>query len=259
MKNSLSKTISPVLVAALVFVLGAAVGESSAYLNRNVATNSQYNVSTMVASSSPLVTSSQRNQTPKKPSPAPVSTKAYVSNLTFLSPSESNYVETEPLKDRIAKGLAVTGHETYFADANKINPEFDLITSDFSVQDTFPHDLVEGTLDSVSSFSIATYDKATMKVIEVSPGMFQVTAYGNLECSPGLSSDLFIRPPKGSGLKYIHFSLGQDSFLDSEISATCRPSDEAISRRVAALSAKPNVAAALARAIAIAKTFSVKQ
>ena len=176
-------------------------------------------------------------------------------HLSFSYPRSSSYVETEPLLARKSTGLNLAGKQVQFNDANNINPSFNTTTTDFSAEDSIPHDILQGTLDSTSSFSIATFEKTTQIVKEISPGMFMITAYGNIECSPEVSSFLFVRPPTGSGLKYISFYLGGNSFTDSEIGNTCRPQSDVISKHLTSLTTSSTVLTVLPKAIAIAKTF----
>lgn len=118
--------------------------------------------------------------------------------------------------------------------------------------------MITGSLDSKSSFTVADIATDSMLTTEVSPGMFAVTGYTNLECSPSVTSYLFVRPPQSSGLKYLSFFLGAGEFSPSEISETCSVTIPAITKHIQMLDADASVKANLDQAVSIAKTFTTK-
>lgn len=270
--QSSSSKVVPVVIASIVMAALVAGGSVYAYeKNQNDSSQARLqsqieSLKTQVAKKSPVSISPITTATP---SAAPslssnslaVSSEVFKSsivNLQFTYPNDSSYREIEPLKSREAQGLKQTGHQVYFSDKNKLRPSFDATTGDFTAQDSIPHNLLVGTLENRTTFTIASFEKSTMITTEVSPGMFQATAYGNQECTPAVGSYLFVRPPQGTSLKYISFDLGSDEFSQNEIETTCVPTIEAKTRRISNLSTSTAVITALNKSIAIAKTFSIK-
>ncbi len=185
-----------------------------------------------------------------------------VVNLTFKYPSTASFSESEPLAARTADGLIFTGHQVYFADKNKTFPAFDATSSDFTAEDSIPHDLITGTLDSKSSFTVSAYISSSPLITDEGNGIYKVTGYGSIECSPGVTSYLLIKPPANSGLKYISVFLGSDpnEFKGAELESNdaCSPTAAAIAQHVKDFDTNKDVAIKMLKAISIAKTFKVK-
>lgn len=184
--------------------------------------------------------------------------KLFVSQLLplqFRYPPDSTVIEDEYLT---AQGLVHTGKQVHYGEANGHFPPFDAITDDFSVVDSTPHDIVDGPLDSTTSFRVTVFDEQYEVITEVEPGMFRVDGYGNIECSPFISTLLVVRPPKGSGLEYVQFYLGSvPDFAESDMREddTCSPTDAAIRLKLTELAHDRNIAQQLELARAIARTI----
>ena len=109
-------------------------------------------------------------------------------------------------------------------------------------------------------------DKYTV-VKQKAPGMYQVTGFSDMECSPGIQSILLVAPPKKSDLKVIYFFLGTDSAPLTELDNYCvdeNPDkvaiDRAIRRNINGIvnEEEPQINKRLNFAIQIAKTFQTR-
>jgi hypothetical protein len=173
----------------------------------------------------------------------------------FKYPSKGEYEEKDSLRE---KGIKYSGKELSFIDKKNILPRFFVLTKDFSVVDSFPHDIVNGTLESDTSFDINLYNDQYEQIIKKNEGVYQVIGYGNIECSPFVSSYLIVQPPTESEIKYIAFSLGgTDRFSDEEIDGICIPKDKAITKRINAIKNGEfkEINVSLEDALNISKTF----
>ncbi|KKQ73940.1 MAG: hypothetical protein US94_C0019G0006 [Berkelbacteria bacterium GW2011_GWB1_38_5] len=181
-------------------------------------------------------------------------------NLSFKYSPESNYQEKDTNTDA-QPSQQLKGKEIYFSDVNKKYPDFETITSDFSIVDSVSHDIISGNLDSKDSFKgISYYDKQYQKIIEKENGIYQVIGYGNMECSPTTGSFLIIKPPLNSGLKYISFYLGSGAEFTKEDSTTqdiCEIKSTSIENRINDIQngKVSEISDNLAKALLIAKTF----
>lgn len=178
-------------------------------------------------------------------------------NLSFSYPPRSEFQEKNVFAGR---NIKYAGKDIYFSDKNNYSPAFETITKDFSVTDSVPHDIIKGTLDSENSFKVAIFEDKYTKVIKKDTGIYQVTGYGNMECSPFVQSMLIVAPPVNSNLKYISFYLGNASdFAKNELQEVCTPKDVAIQNKISSiLNGQDNeINSELDLAIKIAKTLNV--
>ena len=178
-------------------------------------------------------------------------------NLSFLYPPGSLYKERDVLA-----GTPVTHTGLYVAFTDASAPSIDVISNGFSAQDSVPHDIVEGTLDSPTSFHVTVYDAASAVTKKLGAGIYQVTGYYNMECSPGISSLLIVAPPASSGLKYISFMLGGTDFMNIKTAPggdPCSPSASVITAAIKKITDGNNaeVNANLDTALKIAGTFAL--
>ena len=139
--------------------------------------------------------------------------KTYNSNLVNLSfkyPPESSYQEENIIASR---GIKYTGLQIIFSDQNKNYPDFNVTSANFTADDSIGHDLINGNLDSKSSFSV-TIDQGYGIIREIKSGIYYYSGYANMECSNSTQAYLFVKPPQNSGLKYISFYLGSNTQVD---------------------------------------------
>lgn len=191
--------------------------------------------------------------------------KSTLLNLSFKYPPESSYSEKNILADNLGKlatGSELSGLQIYFSDNNNKYPSFDATSKDFKAVDSVPHDLITGSMDSKTSFTVSSFSHEI--VSEVGTGMYYFTGYSNMECSPGTSAILFVNPPQGSNLKYISFYLGANNKADFSknrpSSDPCEVNENVINDAVKELADGKIVAVKdkLDKAIQIASTFTTK-
>ncbi len=185
-------------------------------------------------------------------------------NFSFKYPLVANYQERDVFED---SAITHTGKDVYFTDKNSQSSAFSVITNDFSVNDSIPHDLMQGTL-STGNFILNIFDEKYQKKREVAPGMYEVIGYGNMECSPFIGAFLIVSPPAGSNFKYESFNLystpGVSEFIPSDMDssssdAQCTPKESVINSKIDYLfNQKDSVLErSLNTAIEIASTFQV--
>lgn len=128
-------------------------------------------------------------------------------NISFSHPIESNFQEENPLAER---QIGYSGKKIIFKDNNNHAPFFEVITKDFSIDDSIIHDTIEGSLESEKSFRLKIYpDVKYSKIISKGPGIYQAIGVGGLEGMPPIiDSRLIVVPPKNSPIKYVSFYLG---------------------------------------------------
>ena len=181
-----------------------------------------------------------------------------VINFSFKAPVGSQYAEQERLKDRIAAGLVVTGHKVTFADASRTYPGFEAVSTDFTVMDTIPQDILSGSFDNPSSVGISYLEDGAKKT-QVEADVYRITGFSNMECGPGVDSYLVVAPPKNSGLKYVSFYLGGSADdLVGDPSVACTTTPNSIAKAIATLDSDSAVLAEQAKALDLIKTFSVR-
>lgn len=186
-------------------------------------------------------------------------------NFSFSYPSTSDFQEKDIFADREAfPDVESTGKNILFQDQNNQAPEFNAITKDLTVTGlTVPYDILDGDLNSEDSFKITTfYNDLYTKTIPMGVGIYWVTGFTNMECSPFVNSYLIVNPPEGSGLKYILFYLGDaGAFAEDELEDICLPKDSAIIAKINSVMNREIsfINERLDLAIQIAETFSLGQ
>lgn len=186
-------------------------------------------------------------------------------NFSFLYPAISDFQEEDIFADREAfPDVESTGKKILFQDQNNQAPEFEAITKDLTVTGlTVPYDILEGDLGSEDSFKMTIfYEDSYTKTISMGDGIYWVTGYFNMECSPFIDSYLIVNPPEGSGLKYISFYLGSaGAFAEDELEDICLPKDSAIIAKINSVVNREteSINERLDLAVQIAETFSLGQ
>ena len=141
------------------------------------------------------------------------SEKTFVSqliNLSFRYPSTMDFTEEDFSKDSPDS----TGKSVLFKDntaaENTSAFGFEAVTTDFKEIDTVPQDLLpeETILNSSTNFASSNVLGPYAQSRSVAPGMYLVASYFGGEGNASFPITLFVEPPRGSGLKYISFSLG---------------------------------------------------
>ena len=190
--------------------------------------------------------------------------KSSLVNLIFQYPGSSSYAEEDSSKN----GTTKTGRQVYFRDATTLLPNFDATTSDFAFSDSVSHDLLPGVkvLDASTNFQTAASNELGNQAQSksIAPGMHLVAGFNNIEMTTSFPIYLIVEPPKGSGLKYLSFYLGDDAALIT--SADQKKDDQGLTlmtdegiKRIIALGLNeqlPLIKEKLAQAIVIAQTFT---
>lgn len=200
------------------------------------------------------------------PDPATANWPTFTSkllNFSFKYPLSANYKEEDIF---LGGSIAYTGKDIYFSDKNSQAPGFSIITNDFTVEDSVVHDFVQGSLNTGNFVLNGGYDEKHQKKRQVASGMYEVVAYENIECSPGVGAFLIVSPPKGSNLKYeaIYLysppSMREFSPNDFDPSDPCSPKESAINSKVDYFfnQKDPVLERSLGTAIEIASTFQTQ-
>jgi hypothetical protein len=251
--NSTVKIIIFLVILFLIGILGYCIGVSNSknHNGNNIDTSPKVSTNldtlnhTSIAETSLDPTTNWKTHTSK------------ILNLSFKYPETSSYSEKD-----LDSSIRTAGHQVYFKDNNGY-PNFEVTTLDFKAEDSIPHDLITGTLKTEDSFSIPLMeDNSTPIKTEVAPGIYHVTGFSNMECSPAVSSYLFVKGPDNSGIKYISFYLkGKDSdavTISKDSGDPCTISDQKVAEEIKALDANTASTIEFKEALEIAKTFSVK-
>lgn len=261
---------------AVILISGVAGGGTYYFVNKKANTDKNNlqsqidNLNTKLAATTTSLAAAQAAKTLADETADWSSYTSSIVNLKFKYPAGVTYQESDLSAKSDKSGAKFTGHQDLFSlKSGTQSLPFSATTTDFTSVDVIPHDLLlNGTLESTASLKISLFDKATQIATEVSPGMFHVTGYSNMECSFGVNSYLFVLPPAGSGLKYIDFHLGQSEKSDYPTNpeavssdpnnVTCQPTDGDIKKIISSVDQKKSVLDNLSLAVKIAKTFSVK-
>jgi len=234
-----------------------------------VGMNNQASQPTALTSPQPSLSATMTSRPTATPSVASTADwktyKSSIVNLSFKYPPSSTFSE-EDLSLGIKAEVVKSGHDVYFRDNSQNYPNFDAFTTDFKAEDTVPHDLINGTLESATSFSVQREFRPEYDSIkEIKPGIFQFVGYMNVECTVGMQSYLFVRPPQNSGLKYISFFLGNIAgFKDSDFTSLSDPCGDAKPEAIKRLTQEAEngqqseIKNNLTKAVQIANTFSIK-